>query len=57
MLASDTHPLITPRIKKYLTAQANFDEGAWRAWQTHWFTTGLQAVEQRLTVERETGTF
>lgn len=57
MLASDTHPLITPRIKKYLTAQGNFDEGAWRAWQTHWFTTGLQAVERRLTAERETGTF
>jgi maleylacetoacetate isomerase/maleylpyruvate isomerase len=57
MLAADTHPLITPRIKKYLTAQANFDEGAWRAWQTHWFTTGLQAVEQRLTRETQTGTF
>jgi maleylacetoacetate isomerase/maleylpyruvate isomerase len=57
MLASDTHPLLTPRIKKYLTTQANFDEGAWRAWQTHWFTTGLQAVEQRLTTEPQTGTF
>ena len=57
MLAADTHPLITPRIKKYLTAQANFDEGAWRAWQTHWFTTGLQAVEHRLTSEKDTGTF
>jgi maleylacetoacetate isomerase len=57
MFAADTHPLITPRIKKYLTAQAHFDEGAWRAWQTHWFTTGLQAVEQRLTSETETGTF
>jgi maleylacetoacetate isomerase len=57
MLASDTHPLITPRIKKYLTAQPHFDEGAWRAWQTHWFTTGLQAVEQRLTSEAQTKTF
>lgn len=57
MLAADTHPLITPRIKKYLTTQAHFDEGAWRAWQTHWFTTGLQAVEQRLANEAETGSF
>ena len=57
MLAADTHPLITPRVKKYLTAQPQFDEGAWRAWQTHWFTTGLQAVERRLTDERETGIF
>jgi maleylacetoacetate isomerase/maleylpyruvate isomerase len=57
MLASDTHPLITPRIKKYLTGQASFDEAAWRAWQTHWFTTGLQAVERRLNAEPETGVF
>jgi maleylacetoacetate isomerase len=57
MLAADTHPLITPRIKKYLTAQPHFDEGAWRAWQTHWFTTGLQAVEHRLLSDSETGTF
>lgn len=57
MLAADTHPLITPRIKKYLTAQPHFDEGAWRAWQTHWFTTGLQAVEHRLAAEPETGIF
>ena len=57
MLAADTHPLITPRIKKYLTTQGRFDEGAWRAWQTHWFTTGLQAVEQRLITEADTSTF
>ena len=57
MLAADTHPLITPRVKKYLTAQGNFDDAAWRAWQIHWFTTGLQAVEQRLANEAETGSF
>jgi maleylacetoacetate isomerase/maleylpyruvate isomerase len=57
MLAADTHPLITPRIRKYLTAQSGFDDGAWRAWQTHWFTTGLQAVESRLTHEAATGTY
>lgn len=57
MLAADTHPLITPRVKKYLTASAGFDDAAWRAWQTHWFTTGVQALEQRLTREPETGAF
>jgi maleylacetoacetate isomerase len=57
MLAADTHPLITPRIKKYLTSQASFDEGAWRAWQTHWFTTGLRAVEERLAHETATATY
>lgn len=57
MLAADTHPLITPRVKKYLTTQGGFDDAAWRAWQVQWFTTGLQAVEQRLATEPETGTF
>jgi maleylacetoacetate isomerase len=57
MLAADTHPLITPRVKKYLTSVAKLDDAAWRAWQVHWFTTGLQALEQRLIGEPETGTF
>jgi maleylacetoacetate isomerase/maleylpyruvate isomerase len=57
MLAADTHPLITPRVRKYLTTQAGFDDAAWRAWQIHWFSTGLQALEQRLASEPETGEF
>ena len=57
MLASDTHPLITPRVRKYLTANSGFDDAAWRAWITHWFTTGLNAVEQRLASETATGSF
>lgn len=57
MLAADTHPLITPRVRKYLSTSAGFDDEAWRAWQTHWFGTGLHAVEQRLASESATGTF
>ena len=57
MLAADTHPLVTPRVKKYLTATSGFDDAAWRAWQIHWFTTGLQALEQRLASEPGTGAF
>ncbi len=57
MLAADTHPLITPRVRKYLTTAGHFDDAAWRAWQIHWFTTGLQAFEQRLAGEPETGSF
>lgn len=56
MLAADTHPLITPRVRRYLT-EAGFDADQWRAWQVHWFTTGLQAVEKRLASEAETGVF
>ncbi len=57
MLATDTHPLITPRVKKYLAGLHLVDDAAWRAWQIHWFTTGLQALEQRLALESETGKF
>ena len=57
MLAADTHPLITPRVKKYLVGTGKFDDADWRAWQIQWFTTGLQAFEQRLASESESGSF
>jgi maleylacetoacetate isomerase/maleylpyruvate isomerase len=57
MLVADTHPLIVPRVRNYLTKTLGQDAAAVRAWQIHWFTTGLQAYEQRLQTEAETGTF
>jgi maleylacetoacetate isomerase len=57
MLAADTHPMFTPRVRKYLTSTAKFDDVAWKAWQTHWFTTGLQALEARLVSNQATGKF
>ncbi len=57
MLTADTHPLIVPRVAKYLTDTAGLDADALRAWRTHWFTTGLRAVEARLAAEAETGAF
>ncbi len=55
LLVADTHPLITPRVKKYLMGSAGFDDTAWRSWQTQWFSTGLQAFEERLRSEAQTG--
>jgi maleylacetoacetate isomerase len=57
MMAADTHPLITPRVKKYLTTTGGFDDAAWRAWQIQWLTTGLQAFERRLVAESGIGKF
>ena len=57
MCTADTHPLNTPRVKRYLTSAGNFDDAAWRAWQIHWFITGLRAVEQRLAGDAATGTY
>ena len=56
-LAADTHPLITPRIRRYLATEAGFDDAQWRAWQVNWFTTGLRAIERRLASEPETGAY
>ena len=57
MLTADTHPLITPRVRKYLTSAGGFDADAWRAWQIQWFGAGLRAVEKRLASEAATGRF
>lgn len=65
MLVSDTHPLITPRVRKQLASGNGsgsgsgngIDDAAWKAWQTHWFSTGLAALEQRLATEADTGDF
>jgi maleylacetoacetate isomerase len=56
-LAADTHPLIVPRVRTYLTTIGGFDRTALRAWQMHWFTTGLLALEQRLATETATGLY
>lgn len=57
MLATDLNPFLTPRVKKYLASSGGFDDAAWRAWQIHWLTVNLQALEQRLAGESETGKF
>jgi len=44
-------------MRKYLTSTGGFDPSLWRAWQIHWFTEGLSAVETRLTSDPETGRF
>jgi maleylacetoacetate isomerase len=56
-LAADTHPLIVPRVKRYLTTTGGFDDAAWRGWQIQWFTTGLQGLEKRLATEAGTGLY
>ncbi len=57
LMASDTHPLVVPRVKKYLTGSGGFDDKAWRAWQVTWFTRGFQAMEARLAHDPATGAF
>ena len=57
LIASDTHPLIVPRVRSYLSTHASFDHAAWRAWATHWVTRGGAAMEKRLAADPATGVF
>ncbi len=57
LMTSDTHPMIVPRVRHYLMDQADFDMAGWRAWQIHWITRGLQAMEARLARDAGTGSF
>jgi maleylacetoacetate isomerase len=57
LIVSDTHPLIVPRVRRYLMSQAKFDHSAWRAWANHWVTRGVAATETRLARDPETGAF
>ena len=56
-VACDTHPLIVPRLRRYLTTTGGFDGEAWRAWTTHWVGTGMESLEEKLNASRDTGRF
>lgn len=55
LLGTDTNPMLTPRVKKYLTQNGGFSEAAWVAWQVHWLTSSLETLEGRLATELQTG--
>ena len=56
-VACDIHPLIVPRVRRYLTAEAGFDHDGFRAWVTHWVGHGLEGLEANLAGSAETGRF
>lgn len=56
-VACDTHPLIVPRVRRYLTDAGGFDADAYRAWIAHWVGTGLASLEAKLAASPDTGRF
>jgi len=57
IFAADHHPLIVPRVRRYLGEILKADDAQRTAWVRHWFREGLVQAEARLATEADTGQF
>ena len=57
MVACDTHPLIVPRVREYLTGHYDVDEAGLNEWGRHWHAVALKALETNLASSPETGRY
>jgi maleylacetoacetate isomerase len=57
MLAADHHPLIVPRVRRYLTETLKVSDEARTDWIRYWFREGLRQAEARLGSDPGTGRF
>ena len=56
-IACEIHPLNNVRALNYLTGVLGVTEAQKLAWYTHWVRLGFEALEKRLSTERQTGRF
>jgi maleylacetoacetate isomerase len=57
MIACDAHPLIVPRVRKYLAAEYAQDDAGVNRWCQHWFDTASAALERMLAGSPATGRY
>jgi maleylacetoacetate isomerase len=57
IIASDTHPLIVPRVREFLEKELSIEEARRNRWVQNWVMKGLQAVEAQLVKTTETARF
>ena len=57
LVAADSHPLIVPRVREYLSAEFNVDEAGVAKWARHWHQVALSGLEEHLSTEKDTGTY
>lgn len=57
IFAADHHPLIVPRVRRYLAEAFEVDEAGRTKWIKHWFREGLVQGEARLAGDPATGRF
>jgi maleylacetoacetate isomerase len=57
IVAADSHPLIVPRVREYLTHEFKADEAGVAKWAQHWHAAALSGLEEHLATEKDTGTY